>query len=59
MNAIGPKTKRKDRFLGLPSNIYSLGWVGFFMDVSSEMIYLSAHFYDLGTGGGNHSCATR
>jgi len=26
-------------FLGLPGNVFTLGWVSFFMDVSSEMIY--------------------
>lgn len=27
------------RILGLPRNVFTLGWVSFFMDVSSEMIY--------------------
>jgi len=27
------------RILGLPKNVFTLGWVSFFMDVSSEMIY--------------------
>ena len=35
MNAV--KTGKK--FFGLDRNIFSLGWVSFFTDVSSEMIY--------------------
>jgi len=27
------------KFLGLQRNVFTLGWVSFFMDVSSEMIY--------------------
>jgi MFS family permease len=33
------KAKPKKNFLGLDRNIFSLGWVSFFTDVSSEMIY--------------------
>lgn len=29
----------RKRLLGLPKNVFTLGWVSFFMDVSSEMIY--------------------
>jgi len=31
--------KLNKRILGLPRNVFTLGWVSFFMDVSSEMIY--------------------
>jgi hypothetical protein len=40
MNHTGSGEK-KERILGnLPKNIVSMGWVSFFTDVSSEIIYL-------------------
>jgi len=39
MNVIGTNTKKRNRFLSLPPNIFSLRWVSFFTDVSCEMIY--------------------